>query len=53
MVDFNETLEVFSYKGTRNKIRPPGKSDIYYEQKLKEVFYEAANNHSGTIHNDQ
>jgi hypothetical protein len=30
MVDFNETPEVFLYKA-RDKFRPAGKCDIYYE----------------------
>jgi hypothetical protein len=52
MVDFNEKPEIFMYRA-KDKFRPPGKCDIYYEQKLKEVFYEAANNPEGTIYNEQ
>ena len=51
MVDFNETPEVFTYNA-RDKIRPSGKCDIYYEQKLKEVFFEACNNYEGIIYNE-
>lgn len=51
MVDFNATPEIFVYQA-KDKIRPPGKCEIYYEQKLKEIFYEAANNYEGTIYNE-
>ena len=37
---------------TKKKYIPFGSSDIYYEQKLKEVFYESADNPEGTIYTD-
>ena len=52
MVEINPTPEIFVYQA-KDKFRPHGKCDVYYEQQLKEVFYEAANNHEGIIYNEQ
>lgn len=51
MVEFSEENKVFVYKA-RDKIRPSGKCDIYYEQKLKEIFFEACNNYEGVIYDE-
>ena len=53
MVEINTIPDIVYAKGPKAKIRPSGKCDIYYEQKLKEVFYQAADNHEGTIYDKQ
>jgi hypothetical protein len=54
MVEINITPEIVYAKGPGKSLRPPGKqSDIYYEQKLKEVFWVAADNQGGIIHNEE
>ena len=50
MVEINTTPDIVYAKGPKARISPPGKCDIYYEQKLKEVFYQAADNHEGIIY---
>ena len=49
MVEISMSPTIVYGNATKKKYIPFGSSDIYYEQKLKEVFYEAADNPEGII----
>ena len=53
MVEISKTPNVVYGGQKKQKFIPFGSSDIYYEQKLKEVFYMAADNPEGILYSEE
>lgn len=51
MVEINKSPQVFG--GNQSRPTAGHKTNIYFERKLRDVFYEAADNAEGTIYGEQ
>ena len=53
MVEINTSPNIVYGGQKKAKFIPFGSSDIYYEQKLKEMFYIAADNPEGILYSEE